>query len=142
MSSHCVFCKIIKGHIKPHKVFEDEQTLAFLDANPLVKGHTLAIPKIHVSRLETLDWNTAKAFFRTIHRMIPPIQKAMSAQATTVAINNGKESGQEIPHVHAHIVPRFRGNKGGSIHSIMKRRPRISQVEMQKIAEKIRGLPS
>ncbi|MCW4030988.1 MAG: HIT domain-containing protein, partial [Candidatus Bathyarchaeota archaeon] len=58
MSSNCLFCKIVKGEINPHKVFEDEQTLAFLDANPLAKGHTLIIPKIHVSKLEKLDMNT------------------------------------------------------------------------------------
>jgi histidine triad (HIT) family protein len=140
MSSSCVFCRIVKGEIKPHTVFEDEKTLAFLDANPLAKGHTVIIPKSHVSKLEKLDENTAEAFFRTIHKMIAPIQKAVGAQATTIAINNGKESGQEIPHVHAHIVPRFKGDKGGSIHSIMGRRPRISQEEMQKIAEIIREL--
>jgi histidine triad (HIT) family protein len=139
MSSNCVFCKIVKGEIKPHTVFEDKKTLAFLDANPLAKGHTVIIPKIHVSKLEKLDGNTAEAFFCTIHKLITPIQNAVGAQATTIAINNGKESGQEIPHVHAHIVPRFKGDKGGSIHSIMGRRPRISQEEMQKIAENIRG---
>lgn len=137
MSSNCVFCKIVKGEIKPHKVFEDEQTLAFLDANPLAKGHTLIIPKIHVPKLEELDMNTAEAFFRTIYKMITPVQKAVGAQATTIAINNGKESGQEIPHVHAHVVPRVQGDKGGSIHSIIRCSPRINQEEMKKIAEKI-----
>jgi histidine triad (HIT) family protein len=140
MSSNCVFCKIVKGEIKPHTVYEDEKTLAFLDANPLAKGHTLIIPKIHVSKLENLDEDTAEAFFRTIHKLIAPIQNAVGAQATTIAVNNGKESGQEIPHVHAHIVPRFKGDKGGSVHSIMTRRSRISQEEMQKIAESIRAL--
>ena len=139
MSSNCVFCKIVKGDIKPQKVFEDEQTLAFLDANPLAKGHTVIIPKIHVSKLENLDDEAAEALFRTIHKLITPIQKAVGTQATTIGINNGKESGQEIPHVHVHVVPRFKGDKGGSIHSIMGRRPRISQMEMQKIAENIRG---
>jgi histidine triad (HIT) family protein len=140
MSSNCVFCKIVKGEIKPHTVFEDEKTLAFLDANPLAKGHTVIIPKTHVSKLEKLDENTTEAFFRTIHKMIAPIQEAVGAQATTIGINNGKESGQEIPHVHAHIVPRFKGDKGGSVHSIMGRRPKISQEEMQKIAENIRDI--
>jgi histidine triad (HIT) family protein len=140
MSNNCVFCKIAKGDIKPHTVFEDEKTLAFLDANPLAKGHTLIIPKIHVSKLEKLDANTVEAFFRTIHKMITPIQNAVGAQATTIVINNGKESGQEIPHVHAHIVPRFKGDKVGSIDSMMGRRPKISQEEMQKITESIRGL--
>ncbi len=140
MSSNCVFCKIVKGDIKPHTVFEDEKTLAFLDANPLAKGHTVVIPKTHVSKLEKLDEDTAEAFFCTIHKMIAPIQESVGAQATTIAINNGKESGQEIPHVHAHIVPRFKDDKGGSLHSIMGSRPRISQEEMRKIAENIRIL--
>ena len=140
MSDSCVFCKIVKGDIKPHTVFENEKTLAFLDANPLTKGHTVIIPKIHVSKLEKLDEDTAEAFFRTIHKLVAPIQNAVGAQATTIGINNGKESGQDIPHVHAHIIPRFPGDNGGSMHSIMRRRPRVSQEEMQKIAENIRIL--
>jgi histidine triad (HIT) family protein len=140
MSDSCVFCKIVKGDIKPHTVFENEKTLAFLDANPLTKGHTVIIPKIHVSKLEKLDEDTAEAFFLTIHKLVAPIQNAVGAQATTIGINNGKESGQDIPHVHAHIVPRFKGDKGGSVHSIIRCRPRISQKEMQKIAENIRNL--
>jgi histidine triad (HIT) family protein len=140
MSNNCVFCKIVKGDIKPHIIFEDEKTIAFLDAYPLAKGHTLIVPKIHVSKLEQLDEKIVEAFFRTIHKLIEPIQESVDAQATTIGINNGKESGQDIPHVHAHIIPRFEGDNGGSLHSIMRHRPRISQEKILEIARKIRIL--
>ena len=54
-NSDCIFCKIVKGEVPAYKVFEDEKTLAFLDINPLSKGHTLIIPKIHVDQLENLE---------------------------------------------------------------------------------------
>lgn len=141
MNNECVFCRIIKGEIKPHKLFEDEKTLAFLDANPLAKGHTLLIPKQHISKLEKLNENFANALFSTLYKLVEPIQKGVEAPASTIAINNGEQSGQDVPHVHVHIVPRFEGDKGGSLHSIMGQiRPRINQYEMKEIAESIRSL--
>ena len=140
MSTNCLFCKIVKGEIKPNIIFEDGKNIAFLDAYPLAKGHTLVIPKIHVSKLEKLDEITARAFFLTIHELVAPIQESVGAQATTIGINNGKESGQDIPHVHAHIIPRFKGDKGGSLHSVIEQRPEISQDKILEIARKIRSL--
>jgi histidine triad (HIT) family protein len=138
MSVDCLFCKVVSGEIKTHTVFEDDTSLAFLDVNPQTKGHTLVIPKIHVSRLEHLDRNNAEALFYTLYRMNTSIQKAVDAPFTTIVINNGIENGQKTTHVHAHIIPRFKGYKGRSIHSVVKSRRRISQDEMKKIATEIR----
>lgn len=140
MKTDCVFCQIVKREIETDTVFEDEETLAFLDANPLAKGHTIVIPKSHVSRFEDLEEDLAEAVFRTVHRLAGPIQKAVDAPASTIAINNGPASGQEIPHVHVHVIPRFRGDGGGPIHSIMKQRPRLDNHEMKNIAKNIRTL--
>jgi histidine triad (HIT) family protein len=136
----CIFCKIVKGEINSHKVFESDRILAFLDAHPLSKGHTLIIPKAHVARLENLEWEDAETLFKTLYKVVEKTKTAVNAHASTVAINNGPESGQEIPHIHVHVIPRFMNDGGGPIHAIMSERPYITDDEMAEIAKKMRSL--
>lgn len=137
MSDSCIFCKIIRGEIPSHKVYEDEKTLAFLDINPTAPGHTLLIPKAHVSNVEDLALEDAESLFRALHTIVGGIQKAMEAPASTIGVNNGRESGQEIPHVHIHIIPRRIGDKLGIIQNVEF----ITKPSMEELAfnaEKIR----
>lgn len=137
VSIGCIFCRIIKGEVFAHRVFENKRILAFLDMHPLSKGHTLVIPKCHVAQLEELNFEDAGALFKSIYELVSKIQDAVNAPSSTIAINNGVESGQEIPHVHVHIIPRFKNDGGGPIHILMKRRPHIMLDEMREIARKI-----
>jgi histidine triad (HIT) family protein len=139
MSGSCVFCAIIEGRIPSHKVYEDERTLAFLDIHPSAPGHTLIIPKAHVARIEDLDREDAKDLFKTLHGLVGGIQKAMGVPASTIGINNGRESGQEVPHVHIHVIPRSQGDRGGIIQGIARSSGRPDQVEMSGIADRIRA---
>jgi histidine triad (HIT) family protein len=115
-----VFCSIIAGKIPAYRVHEDERTLAFLDIHPSSPGHTLIIPKAHVARIEDLGSEDAEALFRTLHGLVGGIQDAMGAPASTVGINNGRESGQEVPHVHIHFIPRYPGDRGVIIQGIAR----------------------
>lgn len=116
----CIFCKIIKNESTAYRVYEDDMTLAFLDIHPISDGHTLIIPKIHVARLEDLSEDFNQALFKTLRKIIKPIQKAMRVSALNIVINNGREAGQIIPHVHIHIIPR-KGKVKGAIKSVTKR---------------------
>lgn len=138
MSDDCLFCKMVDGEIPVQKVGETDRTLAFLDANPLSPGHTLVIPKTHAERIEDLDPGDAAAVFEAIHDLLEPVQSAVEADATTIGFNDGSASGQEIPHVHGHIVPRFEGDGGGPIHVVAGSRPDLSDDEMEAIAGRIR----
>jgi histidine triad (HIT) family protein len=135
-----VFCRIIKGEVSAHVVHESERTLAFLDINPSAPGHTLIIPKAHIARVENLKEEDAEALFRTLHRLIGPIQKAVKSPSSTIGINNGPESGQEISHVHIHVIPRFGRDSGGIIQEITGGGRRPDSSEMGRIAERIRLL--
>jgi histidine triad (HIT) family protein len=139
LSERCTFCSIVRGEIPSLKVYEDEKSLAFLDINPSAPGHTWIIPKFHVARIEDLPEEDATALFRTLHRLVEPIQRAVEAHACTVGINNGPESGQEIPHVHVHVIPRSRGDRGGIIQGIA-RTGRPQRHEMAETAARIREL--
>lgn len=138
MSESCIFCRIIRGEIPSYKIYEDERTLAFLDINPSAPGHTLIIPKAHVTHLEDLSEEDAQALFNTLHRLVGGIQAAMEAPSSTIGINNGQESGQEVPHVHIHVIPRTRGDQGRIIQGLVQALNRPSAEEMLRIAERIR----
>ena len=114
----CLFCSIVEGRVKSERVYEDDDVLAFLDIRPSAPGHTLLIPKAHVARIEELTPNQAAALFKTLHRIVGPIREATSSDATTIGINNGPGSGQEISHVHIHIIPRTRGDRGGIVQQL------------------------
>lgn len=138
MSEDCIFCGIVAGDIPGRTVYEDEDVLAFLDANPLAPGHTLVIPKTHHERLNDMDDGLAGSVLGTLNALVPVVEDAVDAPATTVAFNNGPEAGQEVLHVHGHIVPRFDGDGGGPIHTVAGDRPDLSEDELDDIAERIR----
>jgi histidine triad (HIT) family protein len=136
----CIFCSIISNKIPSNKIFEDERTLAILDRNPVSKGHTLLIPKVHDTRVENLSSEEGKAIFSTLIRIIGPILRVVNADASTIGINDGVDAGQVVPHVHLHIIPRFKNDGGGSIHSVMNKRYIPESIELGEIAERIRNI--
>jgi histidine triad (HIT) family protein len=138
MSESCIFCRIIRDEIPSHKIYEDERTLAFLDISPSALGHTLIIPKAHVTRVEDLSEEDAEALFNALHGLVGGIQSAMEVPSSTIGINNGPESGQEIPHVHIHVIPRTRGDRGRIIQGLVQVPSRPSAEEMLRIAERIK----
>ncbi len=137
MSESCIFCRIIRGEIPSYKIYEDERTLAFLDINPSAPGHTLIIPKAHVTRVEDLSKEDAEALFRTLHRLVGGIQDALEVPSSTIGINNGPESGQEVPHVHIHIIPRTKGDRGGIMQGLVRSKGRPSGEALLDIADRI-----
>ncbi len=129
----CIFCRIAAGEVPSHKVHEDAHAVAFLDIAPLARGHVLVIPKRHAPLLEDLSTDEARHLFGIIHLLSPRARDAVGASATTIAINNGRASGQEVPHLHIHIVPRAEGDGGGPIHAIMRRRPKVADSLLRRI---------
>jgi histidine triad (HIT) family protein len=133
----CIFCSIVDGDIPNRTVYQDDDVLAFLDANPLAEGHTLVIPKAHHETLNDLPADLGSAVLGQLHRLVPIVEDAVDADGSTVAFNNGEAAGQEVPHVHGHIVPRFSGDGGGPIHAIAGARPELSDDELDALAERL-----
>jgi histidine triad (HIT) family protein len=132
-----IFSQIVEGEIPARVVYEDEMTMAFLDANPLAPGHTLVIPKEEYERLNDLPDDLASDLYDTLQKLIPVVEEAVDAPASNVAFNNGEAAGQEVPHVHGHIIPRFEGDGGGPIHSVAGSPPDLDDKELDDIAERI-----
>jgi histidine triad (HIT) family protein len=122
MSSSCIFCRIVAGEIPAEIVARDADVTAFLDVQPLADGHVLIVPHAHAACVEDLTPAAADSLFRTVVRLAGPVRTALGAAGTTIGINNGDATGQTIPHVHVHIVPRWEGDGAGSIHTIFPRK--------------------
>lgn len=142
MSTDCIFCKIVAGDIPGRIVHEGDGITAFLDANPLAPGHTLVVPDEHAERLNDVSGELATELYEVVHALVPAVEEAVDADATTVAVNNGDAAGQEVPHVHCHVVPRFDGDDGGPIHAAFGDRPNLDDAELDDIADRIRDARS
>jgi histidine triad (HIT) family protein len=136
----CIFCRIVDGDLPSRTVYESSEALAFLDANPLTKGHTLVVPKEHYETVGDLPSEAAGAVFEAVSAVTPRVERAVDADATTVAVNNGEAAGQEVPHTHVHVVPRFEGDGNGPIHRLFSARPSVSDAELDEIAAAIRDV--
>ena len=115
----CLFCKIINGDIPSYKIYEDDETYAFLDINPCSKGHTVVVPKKHHDNFTSMPPEDAGSLFATVKMLTGMIEEAVSATGSNVGLNNKPAAGQVVPHVHVHIIPRFDEDGGGSMHSII-----------------------
>ena len=111
MSVACVFCRIVRGELPAVKVYEDEYVIAFLDIKPINPGHTLVVPKRHVERLEELEPDEAQALLYAAARIAPAILRAVGGEGYNILMNIGSAAGQEIPHLHLHIIPRYTNDK-------------------------------
>ena len=107
-----VFGKILRGEIPCHKVFEDERVLAFLDVNPVSRGHVLVIPKEPAVTLDALTDDAAAAVGRVLPRIARAVLAATGAHAYNVLQNNGPLAHQAVMHVHFHIIPKYEDGSG------------------------------
>jgi histidine triad (HIT) family protein len=133
----CIFCKIAAGKIPAKILMQNERAVALLDAFPLAAGHTLVIPKSHYAKVQDMSAQDAMAVFEITWKVVGAVEAGSQVQASTIAIHNGSEAGQEIPHVHVHIVPRNSGDGAGAIHSMFKSRPKLGPGEMDLVRDKI-----
>ena len=131
----CIFCKIIKGEIPGHKVYEDEKTFAFLDINPMNIGHTLVVPKNHISKITLTEEEDLLALTKTLKKVIKGVEESLGADNLNVFVNQGRDAGQLVPHLHYHVVPRHRGD--GVEFDVPQRK--LSEEEFKDLAEKIRN---
>lgn len=111
MSENCIFCKIVKKQAPSSVVYEDPQVLAFMDIRPVNEGHTLIIPKPHYEDI----FNTPEELLAQTHKVTKKIavavKAAVKADGISIVQQNGAAAGQEVFHLHVHVIPRFEGKK-------------------------------
>ncbi len=104
----CIFCRLVAGEIPSAKVFEDAQTLAFMDLGQVNPGHVLVAIKRHAATLFDLTPDEAAAVMRTVHRVAGAVRETFDPPGLTLLQANGKEGDQTVFHFHMHVVPRHR----------------------------------
>ena len=107
-----IFSKILRGEIPCHKVYEDPHVLAFLDINPLTRGHVLVIPKERAETLDRLSDDSAAALGRVLPRLCRAVKRVTGVANYNVLENNGTGAHQAVFHVHFHIIPKPNADEG------------------------------
>ncbi|EMF0110575.1 HIT family protein [Enterococcus hirae] len=134
---NCIFCKIIKQEIPSYKIYEDEKVYAFLDISQATKGHTLVIPKQHVSDIFEYDEVLAADVFSRIPKIARSIEEAFSEMQGLNILNNNRELAyQSVFHSHVHLVPRYSKEDDFSIH-FGNHQSEYSAEELQQIQHTI-----
>ena len=129
----CIFCKIIEGELPSYKVYEDKRVLAFLDINPVNKGHVLVVPKEHFNKFTDAPKDLLKDMISVIQNISLGVMDAVGAEGFNLGINNGAVAGQIVHHLHFHIMPRFE-NDGLNLWTGKT----LTEEEMKRTAENIR----
>jgi histidine triad (HIT) family protein len=132
----CIFCKIISGEIPAKILKETSCSISFLDAFPLAKGHVLVIPKNHCQKIQNMSEKENSDLFSLVHSMISKVDSITGS--TLLAVHNGQDAGQEVPHVHVHLVPRSKDDSAGAIHSMFSNSLKLSESETEEIYEKLK----
>jgi len=127
----------VKGEIPAKIIEKTNKSLAFMDAFPLAKGHSLVIPKNHYEKMQEIPPEENAELFETVRKVLSKVDKLTNS--TLVALHNGKDSGQEIPHVHIHLIPRSKEDSAGPVHSMFKNRPKLSDKEFNELLEKLKS---
>ena len=126
----CIFCKIVSRQIPAKILHETSYSICFLDAFPLTKGHVLVIPKNHHKKIQDMGSSENSDLFSLVHVMMSKVDSITGS--TLIAIHNGEAAGQEMPHVHVHLVPRSESDSAGPIHSMFNSSLNLSNSEIEK----------
>jgi histidine triad (HIT) family protein len=137
-----IFGKIIAGQIPCHRVYEDHRVLAFLDINPLTRGHTLVIPKEPAETLDQLSDESAAALGRVLPRLCRAVIAATGVTQYNVLENNGSAAHQAVRHVHFHIIPKASPNEGlGIVWQARSLEPKDASVLVKSITDALQKAP-
>ena len=107
---NCIFCKIIRKEIPSKILYEDETVIAFLDISPAFDGHTLVIPKKHYENIFETPEKELEKINTTCKEIALMLKQKLGAQAVNILNSSGKPAGQEVFHIHYHVIPRREGD--------------------------------
>ena len=107
----CIFCEIVAGRADASVVYEDDHVTAFLDLFPVNEGHTLVVPNTHATHLKDMDEDAGRHVFGTAHSLAQAVRDSgVRCEGVNLFLADGAVAGQEVFHVHMHVIPRFEGD--------------------------------
>lgn len=126
----CLFCSIIRGEKDAYRIYEDDAAVAVLDVFPRAKGHAIVLPRKHGETILDYSKEELGEIWQAVQHTAKLLMARLQPHGFTIGINHGKVSGQSIEHLHIHIIPRFEGDGGGSLHSVVDASPKESLQEV------------
>jgi len=130
----CIFCKIVRKQAPASIVYEDETVMVFLDIRPLNIGHTLVIPKAHCVDIFDIPETLQSQVHKVAKQVSFAVKKATNADGISIIQQNGKAAGQDIFHLHVHVVPRFEGQKLPPFSDLKE----VERAKLDGLAKKIK----
>lgn len=130
----CIFCKIIKGDIPCAKIYEDKNVFSFLDIAPINFGHALVIPKKHYGMITNIPDKMLSNVVSVINKVATALSK--NSDGINIMQNNGRAAGQLVPHVHFHVIPRYKDDG----FRFNWRSKKYEKGKIEELAEKIKSL--
>lgn len=122
-----IFTRIVRGEIPAPKIYEDDETFAFLDIKPLTKGHTLVIPKQEIDHLDDCPPELYQAIFDTVHKVSNHLKKQLNPKRIALVVH-----GLEVPHAHVHVIPLYTGEE---LHLADRDQSLMTESELQGLAK-------
>ncbi|MHA1963362.1 MAG: HIT family protein [Candidatus Thorarchaeota archaeon] len=135
---NCIFCKIIRGEMPSSVIFEDEQSIAFMDVFPLNEGHCLLIPKKHYVNMFDVDPDVIAHLAKNLADLTKRVQKATGAEGVLNIVANGEGAGQDVFHLHLHAIPRNKSSQFGFKFPSDYMNAMAPREDLDRMAEKIR----
>jgi histidine triad (HIT) family protein len=133
----CKFCKIARKELSSSRIYEDEDVMAFLDIRPLNEGHTLVIPKKHYETIYNAPDEEIGHLFKIVKKVACAVKKSVGAEGITISQHNERAAGQDIFHVHVHVLPRYEGQKLPRREEALTL-PEASREKLDEVARKIK----
>jgi len=109
--NECIFCRIIKGQILAHKLYENDNVFVFLDINPYTRGHTLVIPKKHYQDIFDIPDKELEILIKEVKKVAELQRDKLKVKDINIFQRNGLLAGQEVDHIHFHVVPRYENDE-------------------------------
>jgi histidine triad (HIT) family protein len=129
---NCLFCKLVNKEIPALVVYEDDDTISFMELNPSAPGHVMVILKKHGNNILEYSQNELGKLMSSVQKVAKKIEKALEPDSISIGINHKERRG--VPHLHVHLIPRWENDKGSIIQSVVKNKPKESR---EAIAEKL-----
>ena len=137
MTGACVFCGIVEGRLEASLLYDDQRVVAFMDLNPITPGHLLVIPKAHAASLDALDAEDGAQAFRVAQRLAAAVRASgLRSEGVNLFLADGEAAGQEVFHVHLHVLPRYEGD--GFRLAVTPGSP--TRAELDEVAGRLRAL--
>lgn len=131
---NCIFCKLINGEIPSLKVYEDSETVSFMELNPSAPGHVMVILKKHGQSILDYSQEELGKLMNSVSVLAQKIQTALNSDSITIGINHLEKRG--VPHLHVHLIPRWENDKGGVIQSIVDNKSDKTREEIAEMLKK------